>query len=307
MRNLAAFVLLVAAAGCATQTDHPEIAILRNAPTEPYVALGVVQDEEICYEASTMPNSVLDDQFSDQDNIKLEQPYGFTALRKQAAKLGAQALFLTRVRIFKPTGQRTRGNTRVLFEGIAIRYKVVQPPAIAGPAQDPQNFFRDLPFEVVHEPTPPESGSRSSLVAAPAPNTVDDKTEALAPYLVGDDHVGCFGMSLRVRKDIFTKQVATITIFEVLPNSPAEKAGLEPLTSIRQIDGRPVEEFIASFKKGSDLNRKLMRRNPGDRITLEILMPGSTVPTVVTMTEGTAKRGFEYNGSLGLGHPTIGR
>ena len=115
-------------------------------------------------------------------------------------------------------------------------------------------------------------------------------------------------MSLRIRKNPLNQNVAEITIFQVLPGSPADKAGLEALTSIQKIDGRPVRDFLASFRKGSDLNRKLMGRKLGDQITLEVLTPGSPLGKVVTLTEGRLRStlGSDVMGP-GAGWPSIGR
>ena len=71
-------------------------------------------------------------------------------------------------------------------------------------------------------------------------------------------------------KDVATNQVTEITVTKVAPKSDAAKKGFGPLTSIRKIDGRPVKDFVASFGKGSDLNKVLMHPKPGDKVTIVI-------------------------------------
>ena len=312
MRRLTIALFLLGAAGCATTADYSGVRILGTAPKGPYTTLGVIVDDEICNQASAVPNSVAGDQFSDADNVELERPYALAALRKQAAKLGAQALFITRVRVHVTTGsgQMTRGVTRITFEAEAIRFPelAASPPAAAGarvPAIPIE--LRDIPVEVVHDAPPPEA--ETPAPALPPAATEGDRVTTLAAYAVSGKPLGGFGMGLRIRTDLFGQQVAAITIFEVLPDSPAEKGGLEPLTSILKIDGRPIQDFRGSLKKGSDLNRKLMHRNPGAKLTLEILRPGSTVPQTVTLTEGYPKPEFgsSHGGELGLGGTTVGR
>ncbi len=97
--------------------------------------------------------------------------------------------------------------------------------------------------------------------------------------------LGSFGFSVRVKWDRETGMVEKVTIDKILPDSPADQAGLGVLTTIEKIDGRPVQEFVASFDGGSDLNKALINRKPGDRITLEVLAEGATLPRIVTLVE----------------------
>ena len=77
--------------------------------------------------------------------------------------------------------------------------------------------------------------------------------------------------------------VESILMVGVDADARLPRAGLGTLTTIRKIDGRPVQEFVATFDNGSDLNRALVNRKPGDRITLEVLDVGATRPRMVTL------------------------
>jgi C-terminal processing protease CtpA/Prc len=79
-----------------------------------------------------------------------------------------------------------------------------------------------------------------------------------------------------------------MTVDKVSKGSDAEAKGLSTLAEILSIDGRDVQEFTASFLKGSDLNRKLMDRKPGERIRLGVLLLGGRSPKVITLTQGAA-------------------
>ncbi len=107
----------------------------------------------------------------------------------------------------------------------------------------------------------------------------------LEAFSVGALPVQSFGFCVRILRNTETDQVTEITVTRVAPKSDAAKKGMGPLTSIRKIDGRPVQDFVASFAKGSDLNKILMHRKPGDKVTIEFLALGSTAVRTATLTE----------------------
>jgi len=111
----------------------------------------------------------------------------------------------------------------------------------------------------------------------------------LKPITVKAVPLGSFGFSVRVKWSVETARVEKIIIDEVLPDSPADQAGIGVSTTIEKIDGRPVREFTATFDSGSDLNKALINRKPGDRITLEVLPVGAARPRIVTLVERGAE------------------
>lgn len=94
-----------------------------------------------------------------------------------------------------------------------------------------------------------------------------------------------FGVSLSVWKDNNTQKIISIVVNQVKAGSEAERKGLTPLARIERIDGRPAQDFDASFLKGTELNSLFVNRHNGDKITLEFTMPGRTGSQVVTLTE----------------------
>jgi C-terminal processing protease CtpA/Prc len=129
------------------------------------------------------------------------------------------------------------------------------------------------------------SADGSSTVLAQA-KTASKASIVLTPFVVSSKPIGSFGLSVKAIRGGFSADVAELTILDVIPHTDAEKQGLGPLTQILSIDGRSVNEFAASFDKGTELNLKLVDRKRGDRITMEVLIRGAGKPKQVTLTEG---------------------
>ena len=107
------------------------------------------------------------------------------------------------------------------------------------------------------------------------------------PFKVDSNYIPklSFGISLSVWKDNNTQKVISIVVNQVKSGSEAERKGLAPLARIERIDGRPAQDFDASFLKGTELNQLLVNRRNGDKITLEFTMPGCSGAQVVTIAE----------------------
>lgn len=128
------------------------------------------------------------------------------------------------------------------------------------------------------------------LVAAPAhPADAPVMMEAVG---VEGNYVPklCFGISLNVWKDNNTHLVTSIIIDRVKPGSEAEQKGLAPMARVLRINGRAVQEIEASFFKGKELNQVFVDRRDGDKITLEIWMPGETEARTVVLTEHNSRK-----------------
>jgi hypothetical protein len=133
-----------------------------------------------------------------------------------------------------------------------------------------------------------------SGIATPQTDNSMDATVVLSPVDVSAKPLGCFGISIRAQRDIFSSRVSEMTVLAVVPHSDADKQGLAPFTQILKIDGRDVIEFVATFNQGSELGGKLINRKKGDRIILEVLVPGAKKSKFVTLIEGRGVRDFPY-------------
>ncbi len=94
-----------------------------------------------------------------------------------------------------------------------------------------------------------------------------------------------FGLSLDVWKDNVTGRVTSIVVTAVKAGSDAELAGIVEQTKIYEIDGRPVQDYAASFMKGTELNGIFVNRKNGAAVALVIGVPGKAETRRVTVTE----------------------
>ncbi|MBS0662065.1 MAG: hypothetical protein JSR48_02290 [Verrucomicrobia bacterium] len=130
------------------------------------------------------------------------------------------------------------------------------------------------------------------LALAPAARAADKGAAKEAPvqmeaYKVEGNYIPrlSFGISLDVWRDNVSRLVTSIVIRSVRADSEAEQQGLAPQMRVLRIDGRPAEEFEASFFKGTELNRIFVERRNGDTVALEIWDPQLRAPRTVVLTE----------------------
>jgi serine protease Do len=77
-------------------------------------------------------------------------------------------------------------------------------------------------------------------------------------------------------------QHAGVIIREVLPNSPAAKAGMKAGDIVDKIDNQEVKDF-------ETLANSLAQRKPGDKVTIEVLRDGEERNVSVTLGERTIR------------------
>jgi hypothetical protein len=104
-----------------------------------------------------------------------------------------------------------------------------------------------------------------------------------------------FGISLEIFKDTGTQKVISMRISEVRKGSDADKKGLGARMRIERINGRPVEEFDASFRQGSELSMIFGNRRPGAKVVLEVAgLPGHSEPAPVTLVEASETLDYHH-------------
>src|SRR5262245_41823778 len=110
------------------------------------------------------------------------------------------------------------------------------------------------------------------LAAADKPATKEDQLLILDPMVIRTEPTGSFAIEIGITINPDTRKIDRMFITDVLADSDADEAGLRAGDEIMKIDGRPVREFDAVFRKDSDLGRALRDRAPGDPIKLEIVV-----------------------------------
>ncbi|MEW6047668.1 MAG: trypsin-like peptidase domain-containing protein [Bacillota bacterium] len=67
-----------------------------------------------------------------------------------------------------------------------------------------------------------------------------------------------------------------VLVLQVVPGSPAERAGLAPMDVILAVDGEPVEGY-------ESLRRRLARRSPGERLQLQVQRGDRTLTVAMVL------------------------
>lgn len=98
-----------------------------------------------------------------------------------------------------------------------------------------------------------------------------EQYQAFTASLEGTQTYGGIGVSIRT-------QQRPVTIGQIYPNTPAERAGLREGDAIVAVDGVDVREL--SYEQVGPL----VRGKPGTQVTLTIQRPGEAAPRDVTMT-----------------------
>ena len=104
-----------------------------------------------------------------------------------------------------------------------------------------------------------------------------------------------FGLSLQMVAVRQNKQILRMFVRDVVPQSEADYAGLQPGTEILSINGRAVNTFAVGFTPESELGRLFVNRRRGDRILLLIRPPGETDSRSVTLVMGRTQPWSPFN------------
>lgn len=108
--------------------------------------------------------------------------------------------------------------------------------------------------------------------------------------------LGVYGQNLtpKLAKALNVDANAGVAVTQVMPDSPADKAGLKQSDVITAIDGKPVENF-------SDLQNAIGLRRPGDKVTISLVRDGHKKEIHATLgkaSEETGAGGASTGGSL---------
>jgi len=126
-------------------------------------------------------------------------------------------------------------------------------------------------------------------VADVARTTSGSDTEPikLEPLVITESTQLSFQFSVRVTRSQPENQLVAMYVDRVLAGSNAEEVGLCPGAMIVSIDGRPVAQFEATFRSGSELSRILVGRREGDEVTLVVVDPDETRQRKLVITRRT--------------------
>jgi len=104
-----------------------------------------------------------------------------------------------------------------------------------------------------------------------------DAPVQLAPFIVTaiSDSQLSFGFSLRIVRLMPADRVMAMFVERVKEGTDADRKGLKAGSRVLTIDGRPVDEFDATFASGSDLCRIFIGRPELAHVTIEVLPPGT--------------------------------
>ncbi len=80
------------------------------------------------------------------------------------------------------------------------------------------------------------------------------------------------------------ENVPAVQIGDVVPDSPAAKAGLSKLDVITQIDGKPIERGDLPVELPDIVTRKIQRMEVGDKVTLSVIRNKGDAPKQIVVT-----------------------
>ena len=105
----------------------------------------------------------------------------------------------------------------------------------------------------------------------PPPPLADDKIVVLEPFKVTGSPIISFAIDIVVYGNPKTKKVNRIFIDRVVPDTDAERAGLQAGDEIVKLDGVAVKDMDAEVSRDSGLGKIFLNRTPGEPLKLEVI------------------------------------
>lgn len=117
----------------------------------------------------------------------------------------------------------------------------------------------------------------------------DPEVQHLPAYEVKSTPLGFIGIRVKINPGLFgsgseSARIKEMVIQEIIPGSPAERAGLHPKDHLIRIDSHRVEEMTLG-----SLRQLLGSKEVGDLIVLEITTPPSHTGRTVELLLGRNK------------------
>ena len=128
----------------------------------------------------------------------------------------------------------------------------------------------------------------------------DEPAVLLDPMVVSTESLLSFGFGLRVVRSHPDNRVLGMYVERVGEGTDAFRKGLITGAQVLRIDGRPVSDYEGTFRSGSELNRIFIGRSSGDRISLEVMLPGKKKPKKLTITRRVVNREYPKIGGMPL-------
>ncbi len=107
---------------------------------------------------------------------------------------------------------------------------------------------------------------------ASPPVANEGKVLVLDPFHIQGKPISSFAFDMRIFGNPDTKKVERIFITRVLPNTDAEKLGLQAGDEIVKIDGVAVKDMDGAVAADSQLGRIFLNRDPGTPLNLEVIV-----------------------------------
>ena len=139
--------------------------------------------------------------------------------------------------------------------------------------------------------TQTESAAEMSPAVASAAEIEKEQPEAgvtrLEPFMINESNQLSFHFSIRVMRAQPGNHVVSMNVDRVLAGSDADQGGLKSGMQIFSSNGKPVEQYEATFLNGSELNRIFIGRREGDQVTLVVAEAGETSRKKIVVTRRT--------------------